>query len=87
MDKQNIDKLTSIEYARATEFSPIVRIYPKIQRNTNCPYTGKKFKNCCGKMGQDFCDKARDSLKEHLMKLIDEKEKQNKNSETEETKT
>jgi len=85
MDKENIDKLTSIEYARATEFSPIVRIYPKIPRNTTCPHTGKKFKHCCGQMGQDFCDKARDSLKEHLMKLVNEKE--NKKSETKETKT
>ena len=87
MDKDNVDKLTSIEYARATEFSPIVRIYPKISRNTTCPYTSKKFKHCCGQMGQDFCDKARDSLKEHLMKLVNEKENQDKKSETEETKT
>jgi hypothetical protein len=87
MDKENVDKLTSIEYARATEFSPIVRIYPKISRNTMCPYSGKKFKNCCGQMGQDFCDKARDALKEHLMKLVNEKENQDKKSESEETKT
>jgi hypothetical protein len=86
MNKDNIDKLTSIEYARATEFSPIVRIYPKISRNTICPSSGKKFKNCCGQMGQDFCDKARDSLKEHLMKLVNEKENQDKKSETEEAK-
>lgn len=86
MDKDNIDKLTSIEYARATEFSPIVRIYPKISRNTTCPYTNKKFKNCCGQMGQDFCDKARDALKDHLMKLVNEKEKQNQQKETEEDK-
>jgi hypothetical protein len=86
MNKDNIDKLTSIEYARATEFSPIVRIYPKISRNTICPSSGKKFKNCCGQIGQDFCDKARDSLKEHLMKLVNEKENQDKKSETEETK-
>ena len=87
MDKDNIDRLTEIEYARATEFSPIVRIYPKISRNTICPHSGKKFKNCCGQMGQDFCDKARDSLKEHLMKLVNEKENQDKKSETEKTKT
>lgn len=86
MDKENIDKLTSIEYARATEFSPIVRIYPKISRNTACPYSGKKFKNCCGQMGQDFCDKARDALKEHLIKLVNEKEKQNETTKTEENK-
>lgn len=86
MDKENVDKLTSIEYARATEFSPIVRIYPKISRNATCPYSGKKFKNCCGQMGQDFCDKARDALKEHLMKLVNEKEKQNQTTKTEENK-
>ncbi len=77
MNKENIDKLTSIEYARATEFSPIVRIYPKIPRNTVCPSTGKKFKNCCGKMNQDLCEKARDSLKDHLTKILNEKEKKN----------
>lgn len=88
MNEENVDKLTSIEYARATEFSPIVRIYPKISRNTVCPYSGKKFKNCCGQMGQDFCDKARDALKEHLMKIVNEKkEAQKNNTEKEETKT
>jgi hypothetical protein len=82
MNKDNIDKLTSIEYARATEFSPIVRIYTKIPRNAICPSTGKKFKNCCGKMNQDFCEKARDSLKEHLTKILNEKEDQNKENKT-----
>ena len=82
MNKENIDKLTSIEYARATEFSPIVRIYPKVPRNTICPYTGKKFKNCCGQLNQDFCEKARDSLREHLTKITNEKENQNKKEET-----
>ena len=73
MNKDNINKLTSIEYARATDFSPIVRIYPKIARNTICPHTGKKFKNCCGQLNQDFCEKARDSLKNYLMKIANEK--------------
>ena len=82
MNKDNIDKLTSIEYARATEFSPIVRIYPKVPRNTICSHTGKKFKYCCGELNQDFCEKARDSLKEHLMKLTNEKEKDKKNQDT-----
>ena len=76
MDKNNIDKLTSIEYARATEFSPIVRIYPKVPRNSVCSSTGKKFKNCCGKMNQDFCEKARDSLKDHLTKILNEKKEE-----------
>lgn len=85
MNKEVIDKLTSVEYARATEFSPIVRIYPKISRNTICPHTSKKFKHCCGQMGQDFCDKAKDALKEHLIKLSDEKQKEeSKNKETQE---
>lgn len=74
MDQSNIDKLISIEYARATEFSPIVRIYPKIPRNTICPNSNKKFKHCCGQTGQDFCDKARDALREHLTKMLNEKE-------------
>jgi hypothetical protein len=78
MNKDNIDKLTSIEYARATEFSPIVRIYPKVPRNAVCSHSGKKFKHCCGKLNQDFCEKAKDSLKEHLMKVLNEKEEQNK---------
>lgn len=80
MDKESVDKLTSLEYARATEFSPIVRIYPKIPRNTTCPHTGKKFKHCCGQMGQDFCEKARDSLKEHLMKIVNEKQEAQENN-------
>jgi len=84
MNKELAEKLTSVEYARATEFSPIVRIYPKIPRNTICPYTGKKFKHCCGQMNQDFCDKARDALKDHLMKLVNEKETTNKTTETKE---
>jgi hypothetical protein len=81
MNKENVDKLTSIEYARATDFSPIVRIYPKIPRNSVCPSSGKKFKNCCGKLNQDFCEKAKDSLKEHLMKMVNEKENQSKENE------
>lgn len=55
-------------YSRATEFSPIVRIYHKIKRNDFCPYSGKKFKKCCGISGQDFCEKARESLKNFLNK-------------------
>ena len=86
MDKESIDKLTSLEYARATEFSPIVRIYPKISRNTICPHSGKKFKHCCGQIGQDFCDKARDTLKEYLLKLANEKENQKQEKPTEEVK-
>ena len=82
MNKENVDKITSIEYARATDFSPIVRIYPKIPRNSVCPSTGKKFKNCCGKLNQDFCEEAKDCLKEYLMKMVNEKENQSKENET-----
>ena len=57
-------------YSRATEFSPIVRIYNKIGRNMVCPYTNKKFKNCCGLSGQDFCEKAKQSLKDYLNKNV-----------------
>jgi hypothetical protein len=78
MNKENIDKLTSVEYARATEFSPIVRIYPKISRNAVCPTSGKKFKHCCGKLNQDFCEKAKDTLKEYLLKIADERENNEK---------
>jgi len=86
MDKESVDKLTSLEYARATEFSPIVRIYPKISRNTICPNTGKKFKHCCGKMGQDFCEKAKETLKEYLMKLANEKQNKEQQKTVEENK-
>lgn len=72
MDKSKVDQIVSANhpYARGTEFSPIVRIYPKVPRNMLCPFTRKKFKKCCGQTGQDFCEKARDSLKEHLMSMI-----------------
>jgi hypothetical protein len=84
MNKENIEKLLASNnpYARATEFSPIVRIYPKFPRNLICQFSGKKFKNCCGQSGQDFCEKAKDSLKEHLNKLTVEREKNEKTNET-----
>lgn len=66
-----IEKLTSSPYARGTEFSPIVRIYKKISRNEPCPFTNKKFKNCCGQTGQNFCEKAKDALKDFLLKRND----------------
>ena len=31
-------------YGRATDFSPIVRVLPKINRNATCPFSSKKFK-------------------------------------------
>jgi hypothetical protein len=31
--------------------------------------TNKKFKNCCGASGQDFCTKAKDNLENYLNEL------------------
>lgn len=56
-------------YARATPFSPIVRVLPKISRNAFCPLENKKFKNCCGKSGQDFCTKAKENLENYIDEL------------------
>jgi hypothetical protein len=36
---------------------PIHRIAPKIGRNEYCSLENKKFKNCCGKDGRNFCYK------------------------------
>lgn len=36
---------------------PIHRIAPKMGRNDYCHLEGKKFKNCCGKDGRNFCYK------------------------------
>lgn len=72
MNKEKINEIYESHhpYARATDFSPIVRIYHKISRNSKCPYTNLKFKKCCGQTGQDFCNKAKDNLKEELNKHI-----------------
>ena len=56
-------------YARATPFSPVVRVLAKIGRNTRCPIEGKKFKDCCGKSGQDFCTKAKENLENYVNEL------------------
>ena len=71
MQNQEVEKiiLAHNPYARATNFSPIVRIFPKIPRNTNCPLLNKKFKKCCGASGQDFCNKAKENLETHLNDL------------------
>ena len=71
MQNQEVEKiiLAHNPYARATDFSPIVRIFPKISRNTNCPLLNKKFKKCCGASGQDFCNKAKENLETHLNDL------------------
>lgn len=80
MNQEKIDQIIASNnpYARATEFSPIVRIYTKIPRNTRCPYTNQKFKHCCGKTGQDFCDKAKEALKQKLDNLLLTNDKEEK---------
>lgn len=84
MNSERVEKLLASNnpYVRATEFSPIVRIYPKFPRNLVCQFSGKKFKNCCGQSGQDFCEKAKDSLKQHLTNLTLEREKNEKTEES-----
>jgi len=82
MNKDQIEAVTSSNnhYARGTEFSPIVRIYPKIPKNSICPITNTKFKKCCGKTGQDFCEKSKEKLKEYLLtKHLNEAEKPKEN--------
>jgi len=56
-------------YGRATDFSPIVRVLPKINRNATCPFSNKKFKKCCGSSGQDYCNRAKDNLEKYLNDL------------------
>jgi len=60
-------------YARATDFSPVVRVLPKISRNAICPKDNKKFKNCCGKTGQNFCNLAKENLEKYLNDLKNDK--------------
>jgi hypothetical protein len=47
----------------------VVRVLPKISRNALCPLTNKKFKNCCGASGQDFCTKAKENLENYINEL------------------
>jgi hypothetical protein len=61
--------LNNNPYARATPFSPIVRVLNKVPRNTVCPETSKKFKHCCGASGQDFCNRAKENLENYLNEL------------------
>jgi hypothetical protein len=44
-------------YVRAYVGAPIHRMAPKMGRNDICLMEGKKFKNCCGKDGYNFCKK------------------------------
>jgi hypothetical protein len=66
-------------YARSTPFSPVVRVLPKICRNSMCPLSLKKFKHCCGASGQDFCNKAKENLENYVNELR-EKSKDDKSS-------
>ena len=72
-------KLDHSPYARATPFTPVVRVLPKIGRNSKCPLEGKKFKDCCGASGQDFCNKAKENLENYVNELR-EKSKDDKSS-------
>lgn len=74
------DKKLANEYLRATEFSPIHRALPKIGRNQVCPIENKKFKLCCGKTGQTFCNKAFDNLEQFLQEKLKETKGQSENS-------
>jgi hypothetical protein len=56
-------------YARATPFSPVVRVLPKISRNSYCPLNNVKFKKCCGASGQDYCTKAKENLENYVNDL------------------
>ena len=44
-------------YVRAYIGAPIHRMAPKMGRNDICLMENKKFKNCCGKDGYNFCKK------------------------------
>ena len=70
---QNIENnkiiLPDNPYARATPFSPVVRVLPKISRNSYCPLNKVKFKKCCGTSGQDYCTKAKENLENYVNEL------------------
>ena len=68
-NKQEKITLPHNPYARATPLDPVVRVLPKIGRNTRCPLENKKFKNCCGASGQDFCTKAKENLENYVNEL------------------
>jgi len=73
MEEINKIILPNNPYARATQFSPVVRVLSKISRNTKCPATNKKFKHCCGASGQDFCTKAKENLENYINELKEPK--------------
>lgn len=55
-------------YIRAYQGAPIHRIAPKMGRNDICSLECKKFKNCCGKEGYDFCKKMLVNYLEEIAK-------------------
>ena len=72
--------LPNSPYARATFFSPVVRVLPKISRNSYCPLNNVKFKKCCGASGQDYCTKAKENLENYVNELKDKNEDNDKSS-------
>lgn len=69
MQENNKIILSNNPYARGTDFSPVVRVLPKISRNSYCSLMNKKFKKCCGASGQDFCNKAKENLENYLNEI------------------
>jgi len=69
MEENNKFILPNNPYARATDFSPVVRVLRKISRNAHCPLNNIKFKKCCGASGQDFCTKAKENLENYINEL------------------
>jgi hypothetical protein len=61
--------LNNSPYARATPFSPVVRVLSKVLRNSFCPLNNVKFKKCCGASGQDYCTKAKENLENYINEL------------------
>lgn len=55
-------------YVRAFEGAPVHRIAPKMQRNEICPLEKKKFKNCCGKDGHNYCKRLFNEFLENTLK-------------------
>jgi hypothetical protein len=73
-------------YVRAFEGAPIHRIAPKMQRNDICSIESKKFKNCCGKDGHNYCKRLFNQFVEAtLKKELEEKKKLEAQEQTQQT--
>lgn len=57
LDNGDIDFSSIKPYVQPYERGPIHRIAPKMGRNEYCSIESKKFKDCCGKNGNNFCHK------------------------------